>query len=269
MRVRRRVPLPALGLRAPLLALALLLVAALGARALGLADINPLYFEGSGGFGFDPADAAALGLGPVFSALPGDDWIEAGNIARTLPIQIEQNLGTVHQNPRTPRLARPFIADSTWTVHNVTGRDLLAPLLVFSLVDPDGSYRDIPTGLDSDLLELLEYSSGGVDYLFGVMRLPDLGDGEFVDVDVRYVVAGRLERNGSNLVMPPLGLAALGTSTDSTPWASPTPVRSATEPARGWRSSTPPRRRPIRISRGCGCAPWPRVRPRCPPPTAA
>jgi len=201
----------ALGLRAPLLALALLLAVAPGARALGLDDINPLYFEGPGGFGFDPADAATLGLAPIFRAVAGDDWIEAGNIARGLPIQIEQKLGTVHQNPRNPRFAKPFIADSTWTVHNVTGRDLLAPLLVFSLVDPDDSYRNIPTGLDSDLLEMLEYSFGGVDYLFGVMRLPDLGGGEFFDVDVRYVVAGKLESKGSNLVMPPLGLAGLGT----------------------------------------------------------
>lgn len=211
IRVRRGVPLPAPGSCAPLLALLLLVAAAPGARALGLEDINPLYFEGPGGFGFDPADAAGLSLAPIFRAVAGDDWIEAGNIALGLPIQVEQKLGTIHQNPRKPRLAKPFIADSTWTVHNETGRDLLAPLLVFSLVDPDDSYRDIPTGLDADLLELLEYSFGGVDYVFGVMKLPDLGDGEFFDVDVRYVVAGKLERSGSDLVMPPLGLATLGT----------------------------------------------------------
>ena len=60
--------------------------------------------------------------------------------------------------------------------------------------------RAFEVRMTPDNLELLEYSSGGVDYLFGVMKLPDLGDGEFVNVDVRYVVAGKLEDHSRLLI---------------------------------------------------------------------
>jgi hypothetical protein len=190
------------------LALALLLAPAAGALTIG--DISELYFTGPSGFGFDAGDATAAGFGRSFRAGPSDDWIEAGEKSLGLPIRITQNLGTIHQDPEgdgeTPGTGNPYIADSRWTVKNKTGRDLLAPLLVFTLVDPLDSYPDVPTGLDGDLLQILEYSSAGVDYLFGVVALPDLEENGSVDIDVRYVVAGPLEDD----FLPPLGLMALG-----------------------------------------------------------
>lgn len=185
------------------------------ARALGIGDVEQLYFDGPGGFGFDPAAVAAAGFTASYVGSPLDEWIPAGNISLGLEIQIEQDLQLPpHQNPETPTLADPFIADSYWTVHNETGRTLISPLLVFTTVVFD-SYPETPTALDGNLLEFLEYSAGGTDYVFGVIALPDLEDGESVDLNavlgtpVRYVVGGPLEADGPDLVMPPLGLMVL------------------------------------------------------------
>lgn len=196
---------------APFLGLALAMLLAPPAVALTIGDISELYFAGPAGFGFDAGDVAGAGFSAAFSASPGDDWIDAGEKSLGLPIRITQNLGTIHQDPEgdgeTPGTGNPYIADSRWTVWNKTGRKLLAPLLVFTVVDPLDSYPDVPTGLDGDLLQILQYSSGGADYLFGVVGLPDLEDDGSVDIDVRYVVAGPLEDD----FLPPLGLMALGT----------------------------------------------------------
>jgi hypothetical protein len=195
---------------APIAGLAFALLLAPAASALTIGDISALYFTGVSGFGFDAGSLTAAGIARTFRAAPGDDWIEAGERSLGLPIRITQNLGTIHQDPEgdgeTPGMDNPYIADSRWTVKNKTGRDLLAPLLVFTLVDPLDSYPDVPTGLDGDLLQILEYSSAGEEYLFGVVALPDLEENGSVDIDVRYVVAGPLEDD----FLPPLGLMALG-----------------------------------------------------------
>lgn len=190
----------------------LFLLAAGPAFGLGISDVAALYFDGPGGYGFDPAAVAAAGFTPQYAASPLDTWIPAGNISLGLPIQIEQDLQLPpYQNPATPTLADPFIADSHWTVHNETGHALVSPLLVFTTVLFD-SYPVTPTALDGNLLQFLEYSAQGTDYVFGVIALPDLEDGASVDLNaalgrpVRYIVGGPLETDGADLVMPPLGL---------------------------------------------------------------
>ncbi len=228
------VPVPALGARSrsrrrtmpvrsrPLLfALVALLGAVPGARALTIDEVNQLYFEGPGGFGFEGQAVSDAGLAISFGATADDEWLEAGHVSFGLDIEITQVLGTVHQDPQAgggvPDEDDPFIADSSWTVRNASGGTLIAPLLVFTSVDPGDSYPEVQAGLDANLLRILEYSFAGVDYLFGVVVLPDLEDGESVDIDVRYVVADPLVQgvsrgSGSSTTtatMPPLGVSVL------------------------------------------------------------
>jgi hypothetical protein len=105
------------------------------------------------------------------------------------------------------------IADSTWTVHNRSGEDIDDALLVFTLGDTSGRRRPQPVALDGNLVEILEYSADGVDYLFGAVRLGDLaaeGPGSSVSITVRYIVGGPLQqRSRRKLFLPPLGVAAV------------------------------------------------------------
>lgn len=191
------------------LLLLLLLLLGSPAAALSIDEIEPLYFDGIGGSGFSIDAVAAPGLVPGYAATAGDDWIAAGNAALGLPIQIDQNLGTFHQQPAVPTRTNPIIADSSWRVRNDSAGILVAPLLVFVDVDPSGTISlPPPTGLDGDLLEILAYSFGGDDFAFGVVQLPDLAEGEFVDITVRYVVGGPLPGGGGG-ALPPLGVALL------------------------------------------------------------
>lgn len=195
----------------PVLLVALLVAPflATGAGALAIGDIEPLYFGGIGGAGFALGDVSAAGLAPSFSATPADDWIAAGAAQFGTPIRIDQALGTFHQLPALPTPGGPIIVDSTWTVTNVSAGSLTAPLLVFLDVDPDDTFALLPpTGLDADLLELLSYSFGGDDFVFGVAVLPDLAQGESAEITVRYVIGGPLPI-GLNPPLPPLGVAAL------------------------------------------------------------
>lgn len=190
-------------------ALCAALLAPLAGRALGIDDITPLYFDGSGGQGFSATSVGAQGLAPAFSATGSDLWLGVGGTGSGFPIEIDQALGTVHQNPDQPSVADPVIADSSWTVRNASATALNAPLLVFTSVDPLHAYPIAlpPTGLDADLLSLLAYSFAGDDFLYGVIALPDLAPGAAVQVTLRYVVAGPLAPGGA---LPPLGAAALG-----------------------------------------------------------
>jgi hypothetical protein len=203
---RRRPPRRSLVLAA----LWLSLLAPALAQALGIQDISPLYFDGAGGQGFSASAVAAAGLTAAYDATPADDWIAAG-AAQGLPIQIEQNLTTVHQNPQDPSFPNPVIADSTWTLHNLSGRALKSPLLVFTSVDPQDVYPISlpPTGLDAELLAVLRYSYAGGTLLYGAIALPDLAAGATAQVLVRYVVAGDLAP-GDPLPLPPLGVAVAG-----------------------------------------------------------
>lgn len=181
------------------------------ATAVSVSDILPLFLEkGPGGFGFLDTDVENAGLTPQFSATSLDTWIAAG-AADTDPIRIEaQELQTVHVQPAQPTAANPVIADSTWTVRNLSDVNLVAPLLVFSTVDPAGAYpiAEPPTGLDGTSIDLLSYTFANTEYLLGAIQLPDLEIGAFTDIDVRYVVAGSLAGNDPEQ-LPALGVRLL------------------------------------------------------------
>jgi hypothetical protein len=195
---------------------ALLALAGAPAGALTIADTKPLYFVGPGGYGFGAAEVTAAGLSPTLEADAEDNWIDAGDAKLGLPIAIEVDLQKVHKNPqargRKPNARKPIIADSTWTITNHTGEALEDAVLVFSLGDTAGRKKKKPVALDGNLVEILAYSFGGEDYLLGAVRLGDLaaeGEGSSISIDVRYIVAGRLARRGSKLLLPPLGVSGL------------------------------------------------------------
>jgi hypothetical protein len=193
-----------------------LALAAQPAAALSIGDTRPLWFRGPGGYGFDAAEVAAADLEASLQADPDDEWIDAGGKRLHLPIAIGIDLKRVHRNPQAggkrPSESRPVIADSTWTVHNRSGEALEDALLVFTLGDTSGRRKPQPVALDGNLVEILEYSADGVDYLFGAVRLGDLaaeGPGSSVSITVRYIVGGPLQRSRRRLFLPPLGVAAV------------------------------------------------------------
>jgi hypothetical protein len=197
--------------------------AAASASALSVRDTRPLWFDGPGGYGLDPAAVAAAGLVAAFQADSEDSWLDAGDSRLGLPIAIDVDLGKVYKNPQarggSPTRSRPFIADSSWTITNESGAALDDALLVFTLGDSSGRRRPKPVALDGNLIEILEYSHDGVDYRFGAVRLGDLAEGDSATVTVRYIVGKSLARKQSRLLLPPLGVSAV---TGWTPVPEPT-----------------------------------------------
>ena len=112
------------------------------------------------------------GRAPSFSASGSNTQYTAG-AGTGVQVGITQVLGTEHQNPGSPSFANPVIADSTWTLRNNTSSTLIAPLLVFTRVDPANVYPITlpPTGLDADKLQFLTYSVANVSYTLGVVQL--------------------------------------------------------------------------------------------------
>jgi len=190
--------------RQGLLALLLALAAAPAAGA-------PLYFEGAGGQGFAPGDVAALGLEPRWAVAPTSVWLEAGDASFDVPVEILRLTLSPVSQPASPDFADPVLADATWRVTNASDAVLRAPLLVFTSVDPLGLYPAPlpPTGLESSFHELLTYASGGQEYLYPVLALPDLAPGASAEIVFRYVVAGPLAESGGEDLLPPLGVAVL------------------------------------------------------------
>ncbi|HVH06009.1 MAG TPA: PEP-CTERM sorting domain-containing protein [Myxococcota bacterium] len=199
-----------------LLLLAVLATVPLPARAVTIGDTNPLFFKGPDGYGFAPADVAKAGLAPLFEADPEDGWLVAGKKSPKVDLAISVDLQQVYKDPnrkgKKPTAANPLIADSVWTVSNTSGEALQDVLLVFTLGNTSGKKSKKPVGLDGNLVDILAYSNDGVDYLFGVVSLGDLaaeGPGSSVDIDVRYIVGGRLARNGGQSFLPRLGTSAV------------------------------------------------------------
>ena len=207
-------------------------LAAGGARGLTIDDTNPIYFLGGGLFGFSQSAVEAAGLSVVDHATPADQFLTAGNAIYGPQLSITQSLGPIHQNPQadyqdpaagchegdvcqTPE--NPFIADSTWTVTNNTGRDLAWVMLVFTRVSLSGGYPDIPVALDGNRIFILEYTAGGQTYYFGMVSLGPLGNGDgsagehaqSTQFTMRYIVGGDMPFSGNEQVMPPLGVYGL------------------------------------------------------------
>jgi len=197
------------GVRAVAMALLFLLGGGVGAAsALSIDEISPVYFEGPGGWGFDAQRIAELGIEPSATASP-NGWIDAGHRSLGLPLSIEQQLTKIHKKPKKPSQKKPVIADSLWTVTNDSGRRLDDAWLVFTIVDPDDSYPDRATALDVDLIEILAYEYAGEVYRFGAIWLGDLLPGESARLTVRYIVAGKLQKQDGEHVLPPLGVAGV------------------------------------------------------------
>lgn len=214
------------------LVVALGVLAARGASALTIDDTNPLFFLGGGLFGFSEAAVEAAGLSVVDHATPADSFLSAGNAIYGPQLSITQSLGPIYQNPQaayqnpaagchdgdvcqTPE--NPFIADSTWTVTNNTGRDLAWVMLVFTRVSLADGYPDIPVALDGNRIFILEYTAAAQTYYFAMVSLGPLGNGDGSDGEhaqstqfvMRYIVGGDMPFSGNVQVMPPIGVYGL------------------------------------------------------------
>ena len=217
------------------LALGLALLAAGGARALTIADTNPVFFLGSGQFGFAKAAIDAAGLPVAATATPADTFLSAGNAIYSPALSITQSLGPIYQNPQAGYLSpasgcqagdvcqtptNPFLADSTWTVTNNSGHDIASVFLVFTRVSLSGGYPDIPVALDGNLIQILEYTASET-YWLAMVSLGALGDGNASDAtptvenpqsthfSMRYIVGGDMPFSGNELVMPPIDVSGL------------------------------------------------------------
>ncbi len=186
--------------------------------------VDPVYYKSGGAFGFvspKPYDVVADPTG----------WKEAGaagagtNLFLTYTFKLQE---PVYQNPQfpansnnptgpagTPSPTNPFVADSIWTVTNISDETLVNPILVFTKIQlgatalVPGGYPDIPVGIDDNLMIVVKHNSSQGEMFFGGIALGTLEPGASQDVRVRYIVAGNLPINGDLLVMPPFGLAAL------------------------------------------------------------
>jgi hypothetical protein len=214
------------------LAIGLALLAAGSARALTLADINPVFLLGGGLYGF--ADAA--GLPVAATATPADAFLTAGNEIYSPELSITQSLVPPYQNPQAGYLrpaggcqagdvcqtkTNPFIGDSTWTVTNHSGHDIASVFLVFTRVSLSDGYPDIPVVLDGNLIQILEYTASGETYWLAMLSLGALGDGNASDAtpevenpqsthfSMRYIVGGDMPFSGNVQVMPPIGVLGL------------------------------------------------------------
>jgi hypothetical protein len=209
---------------APLLALAAL---ASPAGALDIADVDLLSFPSGG------SNTGFTNAGPDhdFATHPMTEQVCAGAgvfqavgacMGRSgYDITIRQDLQTVHQFPQarhsSPTNADPFIADSSWTATNTSGQEYQRVLLLFTSVNlapfpgainPNG-YPDLEVGLDGNLLDIVRYTAGGMDYFFGAVDLGVLGPGESHRFTVRYIVSsGPMPIVDNRVVMPPLKLVA-------------------------------------------------------------
>ena len=224
-----------------------LLLSGRAASALSIGDTNPIFFLGGGQFGFAKSALDAAGLPVADKATSKDDFLSAGNAIYDPELSIQQSLGPIHQNPQaayqspaagchagdvcqTP--ANPFIADSTWTVTNNSGRDLKNVFLVFTRVSLADGYPNIPVALDGNRVSILEYTANKQQYYFAMVSLGSLGDGyddedakttespQSTQFTMRYIVGGDMPFSGNVQVMPPIGVYGLERA--STPIPEPT-----------------------------------------------
>jgi len=192
----------------------LLALCASPAAALTIDDVAPLFFDVVAQ-GFSPDAVAAIGRGADASITPSDTFLGAGAPSTGAPVLVlSQTISQVHQRPDPITPSNPAIVDSLWTLQNASGAALSAPLLLFTVLDPLGTYPGDPLiGLDANLLQLVSYSNGGPEILYGAVALPDLLDGESTQITVRYVVGGPLQVQNATQLIAPLGLAVAVTYT--------------------------------------------------------
>ena len=199
------------------------------ASALGLSDVDRLQFPMGGsntGFtnagtdfdwGVTPENRRLCAGAGAFNATGSCMGLSAYELVLT------QDLRIVHQNPQArgavPSATDPFIADSLWTLTNMTNESFIQPLLLmFSSVALEpflgslvpGNYPDLQVGMDGELLDIARYSVMGMDFFFGSVNVGALDPGESASFVVRYVVSsGPMPIVGNNIVMPPLKVVAM------------------------------------------------------------
>lgn len=183
--------------------------------------IDPLYFNGFDEFGLSGAgpNANYLAIAPL-------TFLSVGNAAGmnlTLSQQLQkpvyqhpqdpvnsQNPFTNGGIPSSPTTAIPFVADSTWTITNTSGRVLSGVLLLFTKATGATGYPPVDVALDAYFYQTLRYESATSGTLFfGAIALGDLAVNQQISFPVRYVVADPLLFQGNDYVMPPFGLSAL------------------------------------------------------------
>ena len=184
-------------------------------------QIDPIYFKGFNQFGL-----TGPGAHTDYFATSPVTFLSAGN-ASGMDLTLTQDLQKpAYQNPQSPSNSRnantnggastaptasiPFVADSTWTFTNTSGRALDDVLLLFTKASGATGYPSVDVALDDFLYGTLAYKSQTAGTLyFGALPLGDLAPGGRVSVLVRYVVADALQVSGGNFVIPPFGLSAL------------------------------------------------------------
>jgi hypothetical protein len=183
--------------------------------------VDPLYFTGFGEFGFDaggePVSFVSAAPVPFLSAANAPGMQLTVSQALQLPAWQNPQGPAGSLNPGTngglkssPTAAVPFVADSTWTIRNTSGRALEDVLLLFTRTVPTTDYPEIDVALDGNLVSLLEYTSAnGTKRRYAAVNLGDLAAGESVDVLVRYIVAGELPVIDAQCLLPKLGIAGL------------------------------------------------------------
>jgi len=182
--------------------------------------VDPVYFTGYGVFGLTGAGPADFTAGAPTAFLPAAN---APGMALTISQSLQlppwqnpqlpsnsKNPGTNGGVPTSPNEPVPFVADSTWTVRNTSGRALADVLLLFTRTVETTGYPEIDVALDSNLISILEYTSAnGTKRKYGAINLGDLEAGESVSVLVRYIVAADLPVINAQCLLPKLGVAGL------------------------------------------------------------
>jgi hypothetical protein len=187
-------------------------------------QVEPIWFTGFGQFGLSGPGAG----GPDFAATAPVTFLTIGPTAAPgIDLQLSQTLiepvfqhpqdpansqnpGTHGGVPTAPTMSVPFVADSSWTIHNLTGRTLDDVALVFTRIIDDPGYPPVDVALDDNTYGVLQYTNASnVTRYYGAIPLGDLAPGAFVNFNVRYIVSGSLPVQNGNYTLPRFGLAGI------------------------------------------------------------
>lgn len=186
-------------------------------------EVDPVWFTEFGEFGL-----SGPGNGPEFIAVAPITFLSiAAEPATGFDLGLAQSLQEpVYQHPQDPANSQnpgtnggvasvptqtvPFVADSRWTVRNLTERPLDDLVLVFTRIIDAPGYPVVDVALDQNVYDVISYTNAaGVVRYYGAIELGDMAPGDSVDFDVRYIVSGALPIQNGEYVMPRFGLAAV------------------------------------------------------------
>jgi hypothetical protein len=84
--------------------------------------------------------------------------------------------------PSIPTWRVPFVADSSWSIQNLTGRPLDDFVLIFTRIIDESGYPPVDVALDDNVYDVLQYTNASnVTRYFGAIALGDLDAGETVN----------------------------------------------------------------------------------------